>query len=353
MVDQDLLARNYRLTSRPALNKNAFEERTIDMDKRNVDGTFLGEVRPEKLVRKFRESEQIVSAVKKCPLETLLVPEQPRNLTNHQIKLFNTERRLQKARVKMEKARKIIDQRWADLEAKENELKENFILFNEFVLENVEKRERAHKTIKSHKKNIKLRQEEIDNLTNRIETIREIQVTMERHIVKHSGYQEYLEQVCEVTPNFNYISDLISRFQELGEQKNFLIERQKNGMNELEKAKTRMMKLIEEKNFVIMGLNNQIANLQARYENANIKALESEELVTQIKNNAVKQMGEIDTVKNSIWNVYVHMASSKKHPVKIKKDNVEEQMMYINRTLTELNKVNKLIKKKATKAATK
>lgn len=45
-----------------------------------------------------------------------------------------------------------------------------------------------------------------------------------------------------------------------------------------------------------MGLNNQIANLQARYEHANIKALESEDLVTQIKNNAVKQLGEIDTV---------------------------------------------------------
>lgn len=45
-----------------------------------------------------------------------------------------------------------------------------------------------------------------------------------------------------------------------------------------------------------MGLNNQIANLQARYEHANFKALESEDLVTQIKNNAVKQLGEIDTV---------------------------------------------------------
>lgn len=56
------------------------------------------------------------------------------------------------------------------------------------------------------------------------------------------------------------------------------------------------MKLIEEKTFVIMGLNNQIANLQARYEHANIKALESEGLVTQIKNNAVKQLEEIDTV---------------------------------------------------------
>lgn len=51
-------------------------------------------------------------------------------------------------------------------------------------------------------------------------------------------------------------------------------------------------------------------------------------------------------MKHSIWNVYVHMATSKKHPIKIKRENVEEQMMYINRTLTELSKVIKLVKKK-------
>lgn len=47
------------------------------------------------------------------------------------------------------------------------------------------------------------------------------------------------------------------------------------------------MKLIEEKNFILMGLNNQIAALQARFENAKIKSLECEQLVLQIKNNAV------------------------------------------------------------------
>lgn len=51
-------------------------------------------------------------------------------------------------------------------------------------------------------------------------------------------------------------------------------------------------------------------------------------------------------MKHSIWNVYVHMATSKKHPIKIKRENLEEQMMYINRTLTELSKVIKLVKKK-------
>ncbi|CAH2017313.1 unnamed protein product [Acanthoscelides obtectus] len=111
--------------------------------------------------------------------------------------------------------------------------------------------------------------------------------------------------------------------------------------------KSDMGKLIEEKSFVIMGLNNQTANLQARYENANIKSLESEQLVIQIKNNAIQRMSEIDQVKTSIWNLCTHMAQGKRQPMKIKKDNIEEQIMYIKRTLTELAKVNQILRKQA------
>lgn len=58
-------------------------------------------------------------------------------------------------------------------------------------------------------------------------------------------------------------------------------------------------------------------------------------------------MDEIDEVKYSIWNLYQHMVLSKKHPIKIKKENLEEQMVYIKRTLTELAKVNQLLKRKS------
>lgn len=58
-------------------------------------------------------------------------------------------------------------------------------------------------------------------------------------------------------------------------------------------------------------------------------------------------MDEIDEAKASIWNVYQHMILSKKHPLKIRKEDVEEQMMYIKRTLTELAKVNQILKRRS------
>ncbi|XP_050305492.1 coiled-coil domain-containing protein 42-like isoform X2 [Anthonomus grandis grandis] len=276
-------------------------------------------------------------------------------ITNYLMRrqLAKTTKRLENMRKKFNEQRKKVKEQWNDLQEKENSLRQNFVRFNQFVKENQEKKERAANKLTEQNQLKEERQRKMEELLKKLEVICSVKVEMDKKISQYRIYEEFLLQVVEKEESIAGINDLLKRYEALIGARKELNDMQQADMMKLEKAKSNLMKLIEEKNFVIMGLNNQIANLQARYENANIKALESEELVTQIKNNAVKQMGEIDTVKNSIWNVYVHMASSKKHPVKIKKDNVEEQMMYINRTLTELNKVNKLIKKKATKAATK
>ncbi|KAH1011808.1 hypothetical protein HUJ04_001099 [Dendroctonus ponderosae] len=268
-----------------------------------------------------------------------------RNLAGLQLRLLRNEKRLLSARRRMKLTKVQVNLAWRNLERQEKELRDSFLSFNQ----NNEKRIRALKKLQEDTQLTQRRQTLIEELQLELSEMKHIAESMEANVKNHAIFQTFLDSVVEANQEFSNINDIIVRFLTLMEEKELLAGKQKENMLVLENAKTSMMKLIEEKNFVIMGLNNQIANLQARFENANIKALESEELVTQIKNHAVKQLGEIDSVKSSIWNVYVHMATSKKHPIKIKKEDVEEQMMYINRTLTELSKVNKLIKKKATK----
>ncbi|CAH1132306.1 unnamed protein product [Ceutorhynchus assimilis] len=272
-------------------------------------------------------------------------------ITNYvvQRQLAKTSKKLENKRKDYNDKRNLVEEQWEDLRTKEASFRNNFISFNQFVKENQEKKERAeHKIIEQNQLRDE-RQKRTEELMKQCEAVSEIKAKMDKRIAQYRIYESYLVEVVETEESMQSINDLIKRYEALIGAKRDLNDMQQRDMMKLERAKTDLMKLIEDKNFIIMGLNNQIANLQARYENANIKALESEELVTQIKNNAVKQLNEIDTVKNSVWNLYIHMASSKKHPIKIKKENVEEQMMYVNRTLTELNKVNKLIKKRAAK----
>ncbi|XP_030747560.1 coiled-coil domain-containing protein 42 homolog isoform X3 [Sitophilus oryzae] len=263
--------------------------------------------------------------------------------------LEKTTRKLTAKRNAYQQKRKCVLEMWKDLQVKEESFRQNFIRFNQFVKENQEKKERAANKIMEQNSLKQERERKMNALLEICEQIKKVKAKMDANIGRYRIYEEFLMEVVDYDSSMQSINDLLKRYDALIEARKELNDIQQRDLNKLEKAKSNLMKLIEEKNFIIMGLNNQIANLQARYENANIKALESETLVTQIKNNAVKQMAEIDMVKNSIWNVYVHMAASKKHPIKIKKEKVEEQIMYLNRTLTELAKINRMIKKKVVK----
>ncbi|XP_060534186.1 coiled-coil domain-containing protein 42-like isoform X2 [Cylas formicarius] len=262
------------------------------------------EYAPEKNVLENIASKQICKQAEMCLSGSVRYAEAnaKRNRTNLNMHLTKTEQRLKQTRKVRDRAVKVLKEQWRDLAVKENELRENFVAFSEFVRDNSEKRARAKRKMEEDQKLADERQNEINKLERECVVMEATRRRMDKQMKSYKIYP---------------------------------------------------MKMIEEKSFVIMGLNNEIASLQARFENANIEALNSESLVTEIKNNAVKHMRDIDMVKNSIWNIYTHMALSKKHAVQIKKDNVEDQMMYINRTLAEIARVNKIIKRRSAKAAPK
>ncbi|XP_023030442.2 coiled-coil domain-containing protein 42 isoform X1 [Leptinotarsa decemlineata] len=305
-------------------------------------------IKPQDAVLDYIQSKNMEKLDKLYPEFDVVRQNDPfSNLALLEIKLNKTERVLRQKRKTLVEARTNLDKQWKELDEKEKSLRENFKHFDQFVRENMEKRERALKKMKDDVALKEQRRNDIQIcLLNYIE-MKQAKFDMDAKIKDYRLYEDFLNKVVEHSEEFTSIQDMINRYLSLLNAKNSLAQLQEDNLKALENARSDMMKLIEENNFVIMGLNNQIANLQARFENANIKSLESEQLVLQIKNNAVKKMSEIDQVKASIWNVYTHMAHSKRHPVKIKKDNVEEQMMYIKRTLTELSKVNLILRKRS------
>lgn len=58
------------------------------------------------------------------------------------------------------------------------------------------------------------------------------------------------------------------------------------------------MALLEEKIYAVMGLNNCVANLVGRYENAKSKALQWETVVGRIKSHAALKTEAIHEVSN-------------------------------------------------------
>ncbi|KAJ8957912.1 hypothetical protein NQ318_001909 [Aromia moschata] len=304
-------------------------------------------IRPEKAVTDYRRSKKFES-VKQYPEFDVVRDHDPKSeLALLQIKLRDVEEVLEQKRHYQREVRKQLDWHWRDLEKKEAKLRENFINFHTFVHENMEKRDRAFKKVTEERVIINQRQRDINYHIQNYMELNKSKHEMEMKIKEYRLYEDYLQDVVVYSVEFGSIQDMINRYLALVFAKKHLAQVQEDNLRDLEKARNDMMKLMADKHLEIVGLNNHIANLQARYEVANIKCLENEQLVTKIKNHSVQVMNELDEVKSSIWNLYEHMAQSKGHPVLIAKENVEAQMMYIKRTLIELSTINQILRKKS------
>lgn len=107
--------------------------------------------------------------------------------------------------------------------------------------------------------------------------------------------------------------------------------------------------MTELKSQKVMALNNTLAQLQARRDRAEVQARKWETIVAEIKATAAEKNLEHTQVKTCCWNLYQQICKRKGIPVSVSKDNIEEQLDHIKRTILELKRIMKVAKKRATK----
>ena len=86
------------------------------------------------------------------------------------------------------------------------------------------------------------------------------------------------------------------RYETLASARSELAARQERDLTALETTRTEMIKLTEEKSQVMMGLNNELAELQIRYDRAKAMSLRWETAVSRIKNISAEKALELDQV---------------------------------------------------------
>lgn len=101
----------------------------------------------------------------------------------------------------------------------------------------------------------------------------------------------------------------------------------------------------------MMGLNNKLAELQNRYEKAKSKSTYWCEIVNKVKGKAARQLLQIDHVQESCWGLYLQMCTRKEVETELEKTNIEEQLLFIKRTILEFKRIMKIAEKKTLKEA--
>ncbi|KAJ3107718.1 Cilia- and flagella-associated protein 73 [Phlyctochytrium planicorne] len=154
-----------------------------------------------------------------------------------------------------------LSQRREELARKEAQLKESLMKFDKFLKENDAKRSRALKKVLEERRTKEQKELEITQL-------KETQYWMQQK--RERG--RYLEAVLETVEEFGEVKDIIARFDTLAATNSELIERAKEAQDKTERDRLAFVTGTEEKNNIILNYNNQIAKLQTKLEETQLRS---------------------------------------------------------------------------------
>ncbi|KAK2581932.1 hypothetical protein KPH14_002384 [Odynerus spinipes] len=259
------------------------------------------------------------------------------------------EEKLRQKWVEQEEKRKEMDAQWKELKEQELVLRDSFIKYDQFIKENQEKRTRARNKIEEELERQKKYQEDIDELTHKLDYMSGVCEKMRNHVEIYKKYQSYLERVVNETGRFQSIADIFQRYEALVEARASLSEDQDKNIQMLEDTEMEIHRMTEAKSQTLIKLNNKLAMLQGRYEKAKAKTLKWETLVSKIKEAAIEKYLEITRVKTCSKNLYHQICKRKEIPPTVADDNIEQQLLDIKRTILELRRIISVAKKEAGK----
>ncbi|KAG5332024.1 CCD42 protein, partial [Acromyrmex charruanus] len=243
--------------------------------------------------------------------------------------------------------RKYMDEQWEEAREQQLQLRQSLIKFNTLVKENVEKCERAEQKIKEENERQEKYKQEIEELEQKLHYMRDVRDKMQRSVGEYKKYQNYLESVMIETDEFQSINEIFNRYETLLETRQTLSDRQDRNLQMLEEKGIKIHHLTETKTQVLMELNNKLEQLEKRYDQAKVEALKWEMIVSKIKETAAAKNLELTQVKACCWNIYQQICKRKEIPVKVSSEDVEHQLIHIKRTILELKRIIKTVKKKA------
>ncbi|XP_066589534.1 coiled-coil domain-containing protein 42 homolog [Prorops nasuta] len=294
-------------------------------------------------LREYYVSKQEAKKIKKYPQWDELNKDPGFLLIKAQQELEKTTRELNERRDQEKIRRREMDERWDEIRKNQLLLRESFIKFNKFVKSNVDKRKRAEFKIREERKSQKELKKEIENLHNKLDRTREVLKKMKISVGDYKKYQDYMEKVANETENFQSINDIFNRYETLIDARKVLADRQNQLLRTLEETGTEMHLMGEMKSQMLMGLNNKLAELQGRHDAAKEDALKWEGIVARSKSLVSEKNLELIRVRMCCWNIYQQMCRRKGIAMKINRDDIEQQLLFIKLTIRDLVKITKFV----------
>ncbi|CAO2629273.1 Cilia- and flagella-associated protein 73 [Lemmus lemmus] len=219
-----------------------------------------------------------------------------------------------------------LSQRWAQLEQKEQALKESLIRFDKFLQDAEARRGRAQRRAAEEGHGVRHQEAEALRLRAQLEELRRERARLHRRLRRLEPCARLLERVLEHLPEFQEIPELVARFDGLVDMQAALKLAEHKRQVELDETHAQLYRLRETKQDELLRLGQQRAQLREQLEAAHERTLQWESKWTQIQNTAAAKTLLLGRTRMAVLNLYQLVRLRQSQPLALDVEDTEGQL---------------------------
>ncbi|NXE19899.1 CCD42 protein, partial [Ardeotis kori] len=198
---------------------------------------------------------------------------------------------------------KVLTCQWRDLHTKDAQQKTSLEKSGRILKENDEIRIQAlNKAIKEREGKMQ-KESELLRAKKELEALRKKHQKLRNMVQKYSIFNKYLENVVKIS-QFEEIQDVIWRCKTLMRIRKDLLQSQQSHKEMTEQAKALLDQYMAEKEAEILQYQNELVQLQLRFDQAQSDILPWETRWADIQNTAAEKTLRLGTIKMAILNLF-------------------------------------------------
>ncbi|XP_074967777.1 coiled-coil domain-containing protein 42 [Phalacrocorax aristotelis] len=240
---------------------------------------------------------------------------------------------------------KVVTCRWRDLHAKEAQLKTYMEKSGSTLKENDNMRIQALKKASKERERKMQKESELLRAKRELEALRNKHQKLCNKVQKYSIFNKYLEDVVKIS-QFEEIQEVIWRYKTLVRMHKDLLQSQWDHKEMSEQAKVLLDQYMVEKEAEILQYQNELVQLQLRFDQAQSDILLWETHWANIQNTTARKTLKLGTIKMAILNLFERASMQLKANLNVPVDDSHRQLRMIQHFIQDLTDISVEVKRK-------
>ncbi|XP_046312421.1 cilia- and flagella-associated protein 73 isoform X3 [Marmota monax] len=219
-----------------------------------------------------------------------------------------------------------LEQRWAELAQKEQQLKGSFVRFDKFLQDAEIRRGRALQRAAEERHRADRQGAEVLRLRAQLQELRRERARLQRRLQRLEPCARLLERTLEKLPEFQEVPELVARFDTLADTQVALRLTERERLAELEATRAQLQRLRDSEQDELLAQAQRRAELRERLESARERALQWESKWIQIQNTAAEKTLLLGRARMSALNLFQTVCQHLRQPPALDIEDTEGQL---------------------------